>query len=156
MHTVIVNGRVIKHDHALIGIDLPAVRREVESTVEHLRSELGEEAWIAGMDPRSRDEGPRQPVHHRPTTSSATHATGPSRTPSAATARHVPVLVVGGGLVGLSTSVLLAHQRAALLVEYHSGTAIHPGPPPSTSGTMEVLSQSASSRRSTRLPRSSS
>ena len=76
VHTVIVNGRVVKHDHALIGIDLPAVRREVESTVEHLRSELGEEAWIAGMNP----EIPETKVLDNPYTytdyaSSATHAT---------------------------------------------------------------------------------
>ena len=76
VHTVIVNGRVVKHDHALIGIDLPAVRREVESTVEHLRSELGEEAWIAGMNP----EIPETKVLDNPYTytdyaSSATHVT---------------------------------------------------------------------------------
>ncbi|HKX69458.1 MAG TPA: amidohydrolase family protein [Intrasporangium sp.] len=76
VHTVIVNGRVVKHDHALIGIDLPAVRREVDSTVEHLRSELGEEAWIAGMNP----EIPETKVLDNPYTytdyaSSATHTT---------------------------------------------------------------------------------
>jgi len=76
VHTVIVNGRVVKHDHALIGIDLPAVRREVDSTVEHLRSQLGEEAWIAGMNP----EIPETKVLDNPYTytdyaSSATHTT---------------------------------------------------------------------------------
>jgi 2-polyprenyl-6-methoxyphenol hydroxylase-like FAD-dependent oxidoreductase len=40
---------------------------------------------------------------------------------------HVPVLIVGGSLVGLSTSLLLAHHRVPhLLVESHTGTAIHP------------------------------
>jgi 2-polyprenyl-6-methoxyphenol hydroxylase-like FAD-dependent oxidoreductase len=40
---------------------------------------------------------------------------------------HTPVLVVGGSLVGLSTSLLLANHRVPhLLVESHTGTAIHP------------------------------
>ena len=39
----------------------------------------------------------------------------------------VPVLVVGGGIVGLSTALFLADQGvAALTIEKHSGTAIHP------------------------------
>ena len=28
VHTVLVNGRVVKHEHALVGIDLAAVRRD--------------------------------------------------------------------------------------------------------------------------------
>jgi cytosine/adenosine deaminase-related metal-dependent hydrolase len=51
VHTVLVNGRVVKHDHELVGIDLPSVRRTVEATVEHLQSALGEEAWRDGMNP---------------------------------------------------------------------------------------------------------
>jgi hypothetical protein len=51
VHTVMVNGRVVKHDHELIGIDLAAVRRTVEQTVEHLQSSLGQEAWENGMNP---------------------------------------------------------------------------------------------------------
>ena len=51
MHTVIVDGRVVKREGRLVGADLPAVRRSVESTVDHLRSALGEEAWQAGMNP---------------------------------------------------------------------------------------------------------
>lgn len=51
MHTVLVDGRVVKHEHRLVDIDLAAVRREAEGTVEHLRSTLGEEAWRAGMNP---------------------------------------------------------------------------------------------------------
>jgi 5-methylthioadenosine/S-adenosylhomocysteine deaminase len=51
VHTVLVNGCVVKHEHELVGVDLPAVRRTVEATVEHLRSTLGEEAWRAGMNP---------------------------------------------------------------------------------------------------------
>jgi cytosine/adenosine deaminase-related metal-dependent hydrolase len=51
VHTVLVNGRVVKHDHELVGVDLAAARREVEATVEHLRSVLGEDAWEQGMNP---------------------------------------------------------------------------------------------------------
>jgi cytosine/adenosine deaminase-related metal-dependent hydrolase len=51
VHTVLVDGRVVKYDGRLVGIDLAPVRREVEATVDHLRSELGEEAWEHGMFP---------------------------------------------------------------------------------------------------------
>jgi cytosine/adenosine deaminase-related metal-dependent hydrolase len=51
VHTVLVNGRVVKHDHRLVDTDLAAARREVEATVEYLRSSMGEEAWAAGMNP---------------------------------------------------------------------------------------------------------
>jgi 5-methylthioadenosine/S-adenosylhomocysteine deaminase len=51
VHTVIVNGRVVKHEHRLLGVDLPAVRRTVESTVEYLQAQLGEEQWSKGMNP---------------------------------------------------------------------------------------------------------
>jgi len=51
VHTVLVNGRPVKHDHRLIGVDLAAAWREIESTVDYLRSELGDEAWVAGMHP---------------------------------------------------------------------------------------------------------
>jgi 5-methylthioadenosine/S-adenosylhomocysteine deaminase len=51
VHTVLVNGRVVKYDHQLVGVDLPAVRHTVEQTVEYLRENLGEEAWQGGMNP---------------------------------------------------------------------------------------------------------
>ncbi|MDX3852067.1 amidohydrolase family protein [Streptomyces sp. AK02-01A] len=51
VHTVLVNGRVVKHEHRLLGVDLAAVRREAEHTVGHLRSALGEEEWLKGMNP---------------------------------------------------------------------------------------------------------
>jgi cytosine/adenosine deaminase-related metal-dependent hydrolase len=51
VHTVIVNGRVVKHEHELVDIDLAAVRRTVEQTVEHLQSTLGAEEWKKGMNP---------------------------------------------------------------------------------------------------------
>jgi 5-methylthioadenosine/S-adenosylhomocysteine deaminase len=51
VHTVLVDGRVVKHAGRLVGIDLAAARGEVESTVEYLRSTLGEQAWVEGMHP---------------------------------------------------------------------------------------------------------
>jgi cytosine/adenosine deaminase-related metal-dependent hydrolase len=51
VHTVLVNGRFAKRDGRLVDVDLAATRSEVERTVEHLRSTLGEDAWRAGMHP---------------------------------------------------------------------------------------------------------
>ena len=51
VHTVVVNGRVVKHAGNLVGADLAAIRREVNATVEYLRAELGSEDWAAGMNP---------------------------------------------------------------------------------------------------------
>jgi cytosine/adenosine deaminase-related metal-dependent hydrolase len=51
VHTVIVDGRVVKHEHRLLGVDLAGARAQVERTVEHLRSTMGDEAWEKGMNP---------------------------------------------------------------------------------------------------------
>lgn len=51
VEAVLVDGRIVKRDHRLVGVDLAAARRAVEQTVEHLRATLGEEAWAQGMDP---------------------------------------------------------------------------------------------------------
>ncbi|WP_326836217.1 amidohydrolase family protein [Amycolatopsis rhabdoformis] len=51
VHTVLVDGRVVKRDGRLVDVDLAAVRRTVEQTVDHLRAQLGEEAWAQGMNP---------------------------------------------------------------------------------------------------------
>ena len=54
--------------------------------------------------------------------------------------RQVPVLVVGGSLVGLSTSLLLAAQDVPhLLVERHRGTAVHPRAASFHQRTMEIF-----------------
>ena len=62
VHTVLVNGRVVKHDGRLLGVDLGHVRRAVEQTVEFAIATLGEEAWAAGMNP----EIPEQRILHNP------------------------------------------------------------------------------------------
>lgn len=47
--------------------------------------------------------------------------------PGSAADEQVPVLIVGGSMVGLSTALFLAHYGVApLVVERHDGTAIHP------------------------------
>jgi 5-methylthioadenosine/S-adenosylhomocysteine deaminase len=75
VHTVIVDGRVVKHEHQLVGVDLPAVRRAVEATVEHLQGELGEEQWSRGMNPElpSDDEVLDNPYQYTEYKSDTTH-----------------------------------------------------------------------------------
>ena len=56
VHTVLVNGTVVKHENRLVGIDLAAARRAIEETVEYdwllvtPDVEVGD-AWVAGMHP---------------------------------------------------------------------------------------------------------
>src|SRR3954469_11673163 len=55
---------------------------------------------------------------------------------------EVPVLIVGGSLVGLTTAMLLGyHGVPSLSVERHAGTAIHPRAGHFQLRTMEVLRQ---------------
>jgi putative polyketide hydroxylase len=55
---------------------------------------------------------------------------------------EVPVFIVGGSLVGLSTAMLLGHHSVrSLTVEYHRGTAIHPRAAQTSQRTMEILRQ---------------
>jgi len=51
VHTVVVNGRVVKHDHRLIGANLGKARQVVGQTVDYLMAELGPDAWKEGMHP---------------------------------------------------------------------------------------------------------
>jgi 2-polyprenyl-6-methoxyphenol hydroxylase-like FAD-dependent oxidoreductase len=53
---------------------------------------------------------------------------------------EVPVLIVGGSLVGMTAALLLGHHGVRpLVVEYHRGTAIHPRAASVTQRTMEVF-----------------
>lgn len=49
--TVLVNGKIVKHNHRLVDVDLAKVRRRVEQTVDYIREELGEQEWESGMCP---------------------------------------------------------------------------------------------------------
>ena len=51
VHTVLVNGRVVKHEHRLVGANLAAAKEAVAGTVEHARSTMGEKAWQEAMTP---------------------------------------------------------------------------------------------------------
>jgi cytosine/adenosine deaminase-related metal-dependent hydrolase len=51
VHTVIVNGNVVKFGHKLVGVDLAAAKRAIESTIEYLQAEHGPEEWEKGMHP---------------------------------------------------------------------------------------------------------
>ena len=58
------------------------------------------------------------------------------------TEEEVPVLIVGGSLVGLTTAMLLGHHGVpSLSVERHAGTAIHPRAGHFQLGTTELLRQ---------------
>ena len=49
--TVVVNGRIVKHDHTLVGVDLRAAKDAVGRTVEFARSTMGDEAWRESLTP---------------------------------------------------------------------------------------------------------
>lgn len=51
VHTVLVNGKVVKHQHELVGIDLAKARSAVTATVEFARREMGGQEWNACMNP---------------------------------------------------------------------------------------------------------
>jgi cytosine/adenosine deaminase-related metal-dependent hydrolase len=80
VHTVVVDGRVVKADGKLVGIDLAPVRREIEDSVEYLRGELGEEAWQQGMFPDlPTTEVLDNPYQYTEYKSDSTHAGGEER-----------------------------------------------------------------------------
>jgi 2-polyprenyl-6-methoxyphenol hydroxylase-like FAD-dependent oxidoreductase len=54
--------------------------------------------------------------------------------------REVPVLIVGGSLVGMTTAMLLAHHGVKpLVIESHRGTAIHPRAAMINQRSLEIL-----------------
>jgi putative polyketide hydroxylase len=53
---------------------------------------------------------------------------------------QVPVLIIGGGIVGLSASLCLSHHGIySLVIERHSGTSIHPRARSVNARTMELF-----------------
>jgi len=51
VHTVLINGKVVKYAHKLVGIDQAAAKAAVANTVDYLRATMGEQAWQEGMRP---------------------------------------------------------------------------------------------------------
>ncbi len=58
VHTVLVNGRVVKHEHKLVDANLPAAKEAVAKTVEYARSTMGDQAWQEAMSTRTATIGP--------------------------------------------------------------------------------------------------
>jgi 5-methylthioadenosine/S-adenosylhomocysteine deaminase len=51
VHTVVINGRVVKHEHKLVGTGLGKARPVIAQTVDYLQGQLGADAWTEGMHP---------------------------------------------------------------------------------------------------------
>jgi cytosine/adenosine deaminase-related metal-dependent hydrolase len=51
VHTVLVDGKVVKHAGELVGVDLADLRRRADATIEYLRGAMGDDAWRGGMNP---------------------------------------------------------------------------------------------------------
>jgi len=51
IHSVMVNGRMLKYDGTRIGLDIAPARDAVAASVEYVRSKLGKQAWEEGMHP---------------------------------------------------------------------------------------------------------
>jgi cytosine/adenosine deaminase-related metal-dependent hydrolase len=58
VHTVLVDGVVVKRDNKLVGADLAAARAAVEATVDYLRGDMGEDVWQQGMNPELPADNP--------------------------------------------------------------------------------------------------
>jgi 5-methylthioadenosine/S-adenosylhomocysteine deaminase len=74
VHSVLVNGRLVKHAHRLVDANLRAVQDTVAATVAHLRESLGNETWIQGMNPElPHDEVLDNPYTYTEYKSASTH-----------------------------------------------------------------------------------
>ncbi len=51
VHTVMVDGNVVKYEHRLRSGDLARAKQAVAKTVEYAQSQLGEQAWHEAMNP---------------------------------------------------------------------------------------------------------
>ena len=51
VHTVMVDGKVVKYDHHLLGVDLAKAKQSVMRTIEYAQSQMGEQAWNESMNP---------------------------------------------------------------------------------------------------------
>jgi 5-methylthioadenosine/S-adenosylhomocysteine deaminase len=51
VHTVVIDGRIVKFEHRLVGADLATAKAAVGESVDFLVGELGKETWEQGMYP---------------------------------------------------------------------------------------------------------
>lgn len=51
VHTVMVDGRVVKYDHHLLDDELARARQAITRTVEYVQTQMGAQAWNAAMNP---------------------------------------------------------------------------------------------------------
>ncbi len=51
VHTVMIDGNVVKYDHHLLNVDLARAREAVAKTVEYARAKMGQQAWNEAMNP---------------------------------------------------------------------------------------------------------
>ncbi|MGZ3675670.1 MAG: amidohydrolase family protein [Ktedonobacterales bacterium] len=52
VHTVMVDGKVVKFDHHLRGIDVAKAKQAVGRTVDYAYAQIGEQAWHEAMSPK--------------------------------------------------------------------------------------------------------
>jgi 5-methylthioadenosine/S-adenosylhomocysteine deaminase len=64
VHTVVIDGRIVKHEHKLVDSSLAKAREAVAETVTFLQSQLGDETWREGMYP----EVPERKLNENPYT----------------------------------------------------------------------------------------
>lgn len=55
VHTVVIDGRMVKQNHQLVDSKLDKAKKAVQETVDYLREQMGEETWQAGMYPEIPD-----------------------------------------------------------------------------------------------------
>jgi 5-methylthioadenosine/S-adenosylhomocysteine deaminase len=58
IHTVVIDGRVVKYQGTRIDLDIAPARDAVAASVDYVRSQLGEAAWEEGMHPPLDPEAP--------------------------------------------------------------------------------------------------
>jgi len=51
VHTVMVDGNVVKYDHRLLGNELARARLAIAKTVEYVQTQMGPQAWNEAMNP---------------------------------------------------------------------------------------------------------
>jgi cytosine/adenosine deaminase-related metal-dependent hydrolase len=58
VHTVVVNGKVVKFDGERIGLPLAPIREKVANSVDYVRGQLGPEQWNEWMSPAIPEDEP--------------------------------------------------------------------------------------------------